>query len=188
MRIHTRWNSKDKNVSIGASAEALGVVVWRVAAKGTLNLENEGFNTTSEMGRLNVIMEYACFAVHMVDRMVYDKIDDERRHKFVVTMAKHFAHTYYDNRIDYEKEGEVIDDFKKYFIDTLNERNAEYGSCDFSKEEGIGFSMKRFFGEHVRQEMGEKDNKWIPDYIIDKEVPELYRTLKRAMPGLLKAK
>jgi hypothetical protein len=76
--VRTRWNSKDKKVSIGASAEALGVVVWRVAVKGTLNLENEGFNTTSEMGHLNVIMEYACFAVHMVDRMVYDKIDDER--------------------------------------------------------------------------------------------------------------
>ncbi len=188
MRVHTRWNSKDKQVSIGASAEALGVVVWRVAAKGTLNLENEGFDTTSELGRLEVITEYACFAIHLVDRMLYGKIDDERRQEFIVKMAKHFAHTYYDNRLDYEQEGEVVDDFKKHFIDILNARNAEYATCDYSEENGIGFSMKRFFAEHVRQVMAEKDNKWIPDYIIDKEVPELYQTLKRALPGITKIK
>ncbi len=188
MRIHTRWNKKDKQVSIGASAEALGMVVWQIAAKGTLTLENDGFDTTSEMGRLDVIMEYACFTVHIVDRMLYDKIDDARRQKFVVTMAKHFAHSYYDNRLDYEKEGDVVDDFKKHFIDTLNERNIEYGSCDYSKKEGISFTMKRLFGERVRAMMADKDNKWIPDYVIDQEVPNLHKALKRAMPGLLKAK
>ena len=31
--------------------------------------------------------------------------------------------------------------------------------------------------------MGEKDNKWIPDYVIDSEIPKILLGLKRVFKG-----
>jgi len=33
--------------------------------------------------------------------------------------------------------------------------------------------------------MGERDNRWIPDYIVGREAPEIETALKRSLSGLV---
>jgi len=45
--------------------------------------------------------------------------------------------------------------------------------------------MRRTFGDHVTRTMGEKDRKWITEYVMEIETPEALATLKRATISLL---
>ena len=49
---------------------------------------------------------------------------------------------------------------------------------------GPSFPMRRFFGDLVTQQMGEKNKRWVTDQIIDIEVPEILTTLNRSLPNL----
>ena len=82
------------------------------------------------------------------------------------------------NRADVQ-EGE----YRKDFINLLNERMGEYSECGFTNEDGPSFSMRRIAGNKVRDVMGDKDNKWIPDYVIDSEIPKMLLALKRVFKG-----
>jgi hypothetical protein len=62
---------------------------------------------------------------------------------------------------------------------------SDYADCSYSDEDGPGFSMRRTFGDHVTQKMGEKDRKWITEYVMEIETPKALKNLKRAMESLL---
>jgi hypothetical protein len=54
----------------------------------------------------------------------------------------------------------------------------------YDQETGPGFSLKRILGNHVMHAMGAKDNKWIPDYVIDAESPKIIKGVNRVMKGM----
>ncbi len=118
--------------------------------------------------------------VSIVDRLVYEKFNEEERTEFVTAFAVSLASTMHDNRMDVSEPG----DYRSPFIALLNERTSDYAECSFSKEEGASFTMRRILGNNVRDVMGGKDNKWIPDYVMDVEAPKAVSTLKRALPTL----
>lgn len=180
MRVRAKWNKKDKLRTPVEIAGALAFTGWKIATEVVLDLENEGFETQTQSQRLDVIAEIMFFMVAVVDRLVFDQFDQEERAQFVTAFALSLANTIQDNRSDATGEG----DYKSGFIALLNERAAEYADCNFSKDEGASFSMRRILGGHVMGAMGDKDRKWIPDYIIDIEAPKAVATLKRAMPTL----
>jgi hypothetical protein len=62
---------------------------------------------------------------------------------------------------------------------------SDYSECAFSEHDGPGFSLKRIFADRVRERMGPKDNKWIPDYVMDIEVPKAMGSLQRPLQELL---
>jgi len=84
-----------------------------------------------------------------------------------------------DNRADVVGSGEHLHDF----IQLLNQRMDEYSECTYEKD-GPGFSLKRVFGNHVRDVMGAKDNKWIPDYVMEIEVPKIIAGIKRVLSAM----
>jgi len=47
-----------------------------------------------------------------------------------------------------------------------------------------GYAMKRYLGECVTAVMGEKDNKWITDQVMDIEVAETLKPLNKALREL----
>ena len=55
-------------------------------------------------------------------------------------------------------------------------------ACLFLENEGFE-TRSHFAGNYVQAVMGEKDNKWIPDYVIDSEIPKLLLALKRVFKG-----
>jgi hypothetical protein len=68
----------------------------------------------------------------------------------------------------------------------LNQRAADYAEFSFADEEP-GYAFRRYFGEHVRAVMGEKDNQWITDQVMDIEVPEAMKPLRKAVRDLFPA-
>lgn len=180
-RLRARWNLKDRARSVEDIATAMGVNIWRIAGEGLLSLENAGFETVSNSQRLDVIEEFAAFLLNMTDRLVYEKIDEQDRREFVTALGLHLADTVQDNRVDATGSGE----YRRAFIDLVNSRMSDYSECAFSEHDGPGFSLKRIFADRVRERMGPKDNKWIPDYVMDIEVPKAMGSLQRPLQELL---
>lgn len=181
IRVKAKWNQKERERSFGDVGSALAFNAWKQAAQIVLNLENEGFQTDSNPQRLDVVAENLAFMVQVADRMVHERLDDEDRALFVNAFAGKLIAYMADNRRDVQGEG----DWKAPFVELLNRRAADYAGADWSPAEGASFKLRRLYGEHVAAAMGEKDNRWIPDYIIDREAPEAERVLKRALPTLL---
>ncbi|BAZ94311.1 uncharacterized protein FOKN1_1931 [Thiohalobacter thiocyanaticus] len=180
MRIKTRWNNQDKQRTIEETASALSFTLWRMCMQSLLNLENEGFQTDTQMQRLTVIEEYLAFLLHAVDRIVYNKMDEEERAIFINALAKKLADYVQDNGRDLGGAG----DYRAPFIELLNDRMdgyAEFGFFDFEPS----FQMSRYFGDAVTRVLGEHQRKWVTTQVIDIEVPFFMKTMKRAITSLL---
>jgi len=169
--------------TIEENAGALAFIEWRIAGQTLLNLENEGFQTDTQMQRLDVLQELSAFLIHVTDRLVHGDLDEEQRQKFIVELALKMADTYHDNRVDAEGRGQ---DFRPGFIDILNQRLANYAECSFDNGEP-GYQFKRYLGECVTHTMGDRDRKWISDQVMEIEVPEMLKTLKKGLKDLFES-
>ena len=176
VRIRTRWNRKEPARSFADTASGLCVSIWRMAGECVLNLENEGFETSTNAQRLDILAEFSVFAIHLLDRFAHEHMDTEERTSLITSTARRYAEIMQDNRVDTDGAG----DYKEQFIELLNRRSDEYAEYSCGEEGEPGFSMRRVLGEHVRDLMGEKHRQWVPDYVIDKEAPDLYKSLHRA--------
>ena len=179
-RLKSKWNQKNRERTPEQIASAVSSNIWLLAADGCLNLENEGFETNTQSQRLDVISEFLAFSLHVVDRMTYGELEEEERVRFINALGLCLANLLNNNRIDADGPG----DHRKVFIQLLNERMDEYSECEYEQDTGPGFSLKRIFGNHVMQVMGDKDKKWIPDYVMDAETPKVMSGLKRVMNGM----
>ncbi len=180
VRIRSRWKNKGRARTLEENAGALAFIEWRIAGKALLNLENEGFQTDTQMQRLDVLQELTAFLIHVTDRLVHGDLDEEQRRKFIVALALKIADTYHDNRVDVEGRGQ---DFRPGFIEVLNQRMADYAEFSFDDGEP-GYAFKRYLGECVTNTMGEKDRKWISDQVMEIEIPEMMKTLKKGLKDL----
>ncbi len=179
-RAKASWNQKERPREIRDLASALSANIWRLAGEGLLSLENEGFDTETRSQRLDVIAEFVAFQIHVIDRLSYQNMEEDTRQKFIIAIAVHITSVMQDNRVDANGPG----DYRKTFVDLINQRMDDYSECPFSETDGPGFSLRRTFGERVRDVMGPTDNKWIPDYVMDIEAPKLIPTLKRVLKGM----
>lgn len=178
-RLKTKWNLKDRKRTPEEIASVIGFNLWVLAADSCLFLENEGFETRTQSQRLDVIAEFVAFGAHMADRMVFDEMTAAERELFINALGRNLANTMQTNCEEVCGAG----DYRKEFINLLNDRMNEYSECGYSEKDGPSFSMRRLAGNHVQSVMGEKDNKWIPDYVIDSEIPKLLLGLKRVFKG-----
>jgi len=178
VRIRTKWHNKGREVSIEEKANTLAFISWRIAMKLVLNLENENFQTDTQSQRLDVISEVLAFLVSVSDRLVSEQMEEDERRELITHMALKLANTYQENCEDLIARET---DYKAGFIETMNQRLNAYAECGWNSEkEEPGFQYKRDFGDCISQQMGEKDNKWITEHIIEIEVPEAMETLKKA--------
>jgi hypothetical protein len=180
VRVKSKWNVRDRARSLSETAGALAFILWRIAQQGTLNLENEGFQTDTNAQRLDIITEFLAFLVHIVDRMTAEQFTLAQRQEFISGLALHLADTMQENRTDAQGKG----DYRQALIDRLNERAGDYAEFAFTDNEP-GFAFRRYFGENVRAVMGARDNKWITDQVMDIEVPEAMKPLRKALRDLL---
>ncbi|MFN2308355.1 MAG: hypothetical protein ABR553_01260 [Gammaproteobacteria bacterium] len=183
MRIKTRWNNQDKARSIGEVTSALGFTLWRIGQSALLNLENEGFQTDTQLQRVEVMQEFMAFLIHMVDRMAYERMDDLERAEFISALARKVADYVQDNMRDILGNG----DHRAPFIERLNARMDEYS--DFAVIDGEpSFQMSRYFGDRMTGVLGERQRKWVATQIIDIEAPAAMKTLRRAVNNLIPAR
>ena len=178
MRVKSKWNTEREH-SLHEIGSAAAFIIWRIAQQGVLNLENEGFQTDSNAQRLDVMAEFLAFLVHLVDRRKAEHLSQEERQAFITSLALHLADRMQENRSDIQGKGE----YRQALIDLLNARAADYAEFSMSGDEP-GYAFKRYFGEQVRAQMGERDNQWITDQVIDIEVPETLPPLNKALRDL----
>ena len=179
MRVKSKWSNKGRERTLDEVGGAAAFILWRIAQQGLLNLENEGFQTDSRSQRMDVIAEFLAFLVHLADRMKSEALDAGERQEFITSLALHLANTMQENRSEAEGSG----NYRQPLINLFNERGADYAECPMPDGEP-GYAMKRYFGESVTAVMGEKDNKWITDQVMDIEVPETLGPLKKALREL----
>lgn len=180
MRIKTRWNKQDKARSIQDIASALGFTLWRIGQGALLNLENEGFQTDTQQQRMHVMQEFMTFLTHMVDRMAFERMDDEERAEFLTALARKLADYVQDNMRDIVGGG----DHRAPFIDLLNRRMDEYSEFAVVDDEP-SFQLLRYFGDRLSEVLGERQRKWVSTQVIDIEAPNALKTLRRAVRNLI---
>jgi len=181
MRIRSKWNAKNRDRTPEEIAGVLGFISWRIAMQGVVDLENNDFQTDTQIQRLAIIWEFSAFLIHITDREMYPRMDEEERRVFISAMAQNMVQTMNDNMEDMLEAG----DYKGDLIATLNIRMADYSRFSYDAKDGPSFPMLRYFGESVTAVMGEKNRKWITTQIIDIEAPDAVKTLKRGMASLL---
>ena len=179
MRVKSKWNNKGRARTLEEIGGAAAFILWRIAQQGLLNLENENFQTDTRAQRLDVITEFLAVLVHLADRMKAEALDANERQVFITSLAQHLANQVQENRTDAQGKG----DYRKPFIDLLNARAVDYAECPMPDGEP-GYAMKRYFGDSVRAVIGEKDNKWVTDQVMEIEVPETLLPLKKALREL----
>jgi len=180
VRVKTRWNNKDKARTIQDTASTLAFNTWRICQRALLNLENEGFQTDTQADRLAVIKEFSTLLLHVIDRVAYQRMDDEERAAFVTAVAKRLADYVQDNGRDLLGPG----DHRTPYIELLNRRMDEFSEFGFSDFEP-SFQMTRYFGDRLAETLGPRQREWVSTQIIDIEVPEALKTLKRVMNSMV---
>lgn len=181
MRIRSKWSAKNRDRTPEEIAGVVGFIAWRICTQAVLELENNNFQTDTQVQRLAIIWEFAAFLIHITDRMMFDRMDEEERAVFISAMAKAMAQTMQDNMEDFLGSGY----YKPDLINTLNLRMNEYSKFGYSEESGPSFPMLRYFGECVTTVIGERQKKWVTTQIIDIEAPDAITTLKKGISNLL---
>lgn len=180
-RLNTRWNQPERQRSSGDTGSILAVNLWKLAADSLLQIENEGFETTSYQQRLEVMLELLAYAHHLLDRILYARLEAEQRAPLVQAAATKLVEMTCNNYRELKLEGQS----KEALIKLLNRRGDEYAECRFH-DDGPGFTLRRLFGEHLQKTLGERDNKWAPDYALDVIAPQIYKELHRSLVFLLR--
>ena len=181
MRIKSKFHKKDKTHTVEEIAGALAFITWRIAQNGMLTLENNDYQTDTQEQRLNIMAEYLCFTIHMLDRMTIEKFDDDERARFMSELAGKTAKNMEDNKRDLIGPG----DYRQEFIDLLNQRMSDYADFQYEEESGgPSFPMRRFFGDLVAEQLGEKNRRLAADQVIDIEVPDILESLHKSVPNL----
>lgn len=181
VRIKKRWNQESAARSPAQMANAIAGSIWKLAANVLLNLENENFETATQAQRIDVMEEIACYLVHVSDRWVHTRADQGQRESFITALVGDLARMLEDSRVDVQGEGE----YRAAFLDKVNLRCADYAQYQFDVDEGASFALRCRLGDQVQAGMGERDRRWIPDYVIGREAPEIEAALRRSLAGLV---
>jgi hypothetical protein len=182
VRVKKRWNQHAAPRSLAQMANAIAATIWKLAADVVLSLENENFETTTQAQRVDLLEEMVCYLVHYCDRWIYTRADAEQRAEFVSCLARDMARLLEDSRVDVQGKG----GYQAAFVDKLNQRSSDYAGFSYLEEDGCSFAMRCRLGEYVQATMGQRDSRWIPDYIVGREAPAVETALQRSLVGLVR--
>jgi len=182
VRIKSRWSKRGKTHTIEEIAGAVAFITWRIAANSLLSLENNDFQTDTHEQRLSIINEFLIYTLHVIDRMTIESFDENERVRFITELVQKTAKHMEDNKRDLVGPGE----YRQDFINQLNLRFNDYSEFSYDEKDGPSFPMKRFFGDKMALIMGEKNQKWVADQIIEIETRDIFAHLKKSVPNLFK--
>ncbi len=186
IRIKSTWHHSGRNrpaaKSLEDSAQALAFIAWRLALEGARELHREGFEYLSDKERVGVISEFVAFQIQVADRRAFDQLEDAGRRDFINALGQRLADHIQDNLVDIAGPG----NYRKPFIDMLNERLGEYAGLSFGDGEP-GFDFLRYFGSRVLSVMGDSQtNRWVMDQVMTVVAPKLVESLSASMDNLFK--
>ncbi|HPQ96417.1 MAG: hypothetical protein KDI44_10190 [Thiothrix sp.] len=181
IRLKARWHRQEREVSLEDTAGVLAFNAWKIGMHTLLEIENQNFQTDTQMQRLAVLEEIMAFLVHVLDRHVHELLDEPDRERLLNACALKLADQVQDNSRDFAGPG----DYRTPFIDRLNQRLTDYAETRWdSVKQEPGFSMSRVFGNTVAESLGPRDRQWVLDYIQRVLVPEMLEPYDRVLARL----
>jgi hypothetical protein len=184
IRIKSRWHRSGRNETARKGfddhASALAFITWRLSLETARKLHGEGFDYASDRERIAVMGELLAYQVQVVDRLAFDRLDDEERSVLVNALGARLADHMQDNLGDIAGPG----DYRRPFIALLNDRVRDYAGLSF--EDGQpGFDFVRYLGDSVLKAMGtSQTNRWVIDQIMEIEAPELAERVSKSLADL----
>jgi len=181
LRIRSRWHDDSATRSWGQLASALAFNAWRIAKDKAIALHGANFVYETDEQRMEVIAEYLCFQVQVIDRLTHRVLNDDGRSKLVSLTARNLAGHMQENSEDLFGPGE----YRRAFVDRLNDRGREYAEYDLP-EDGPSYPFYRHLGFEVQQIMGAaQENRWVIDQVMDRDGPEVWKQISRVVRDLL---
>ena len=178
-RLKTRWNLDKDTRTHSETASVISTNIWRIIAESLLDMENQGFATETNAQRLDILSEFAAYAVHLLDRYIYHSQRADERQKIVSQTAHHLGGIIYNNRVDIKNA--VAE--RASFGTLLNKRSDEYCECKYDGEPD--FHMRRILGEHVGKLIHGENSKWVATYILDIEAYNIHTNLVKVLDNFL---
>jgi hypothetical protein len=179
MHLRNRFNKRAKPKSLEDIAAALSFISWKIASQAVLEIENQGFKTTSNAHRLQIASEFLIFLIQVADRLSVHHLTEQERSAFITTLALRIADMILDNQRDLLKE-ELH--YREDFIAHLNQRANDYAELSFNDDQP-GFDFLRYFGEQVATTLPAQ--RWISEYVAEVRGPEAVHDLRRSLVSLL---
>ena len=191
VRLKTRWHRtrrSRKNIEKASKPKTVedlaGVIafnIWKLAQEIFRHMAKEGFAFTQDEQVMGVITEVVAFLTQIADRMVYGKLSDEERARFINAVAQNLVRTHQANQEETFGPG----DHAGPFIDILNDRFAHYAECSFDEDEGPGYAFRRYLGEKVYEAMATTDNKWVIEHVMEIETPDAVKNMRRLVTDVM---
>ena len=184
VRVKTQWSKEGRDVSAEEVVGVLAFNAWRIGMQSMLEIEEERFDVTTQMQRIQIISEVMYLLVHILDRILYETVNDDDRAFLISTFARKLSDHVHENARDFGK----LDDYRTPFLNTLNERLENFSATKWDEEKNVpAFSMAREFGMNIVDELGAKDREWALDYIQQVLTPEIMDAFSKILikTGLL---
>ncbi|CAC9616180.1 hypothetical protein [uncultured Gammaproteobacteria bacterium] len=178
MRVKSKWH-KSQVKTIEDIGGAMAFICWRITKNHLEDLINEGFVIEKEQV-FNVIIEYLCFLIQSIDRLVFKTLNTEQRQELINKLAKQSAFYYQENKTERIGEG----NHWKSFINTYNQRSKDYSDYGFTSNEP-SYHFLRYFSEKVKLAMTDVDAKWIVQQMIEIQAPKAFKKIAQSVDDLV---
>ncbi len=184
LRIKTTWFKKEGEQRDPAEvATVLASTIWRLSDRCIDNLSHADYDIITPQRGFRIIAELACFLLHFIDRLAFNRMEDEQRQDLVSAVGVRVAEIMEQNILDFSDGQKDPDyDHQAGFIELINRRMVDYSEFDFP-EEKASFPALRFLSLQIREVMERSDQTWIQDQVMDIEMPEMMGTIKKSVDG-----
>lgn len=184
MRVKSRWFNGGREKTPQEIAGALAFIIWRISENALRNVRKADFDIAIGNQYFAFLAEFLIFLVQVADRIVYPQLDAETRLAFTTALATRVAEIQAENQGEWL--GNPVGEYKRIFIDRLNQRAGEYAEFEY-KGVDASFSFIRYLGACMLDVVDEKDKSWVIDQIMAIEVPEAVATLEKAILSLFES-
>ncbi len=167
LRVKTTWFNKEGERPPEEVATVMASMLWRLADKAIDNLSKADYDIITPQRGFKIIAELTCFLVHYMDRLAFERLDDNKRQELISATGIRLAEVMEQNILD------------------LNKRMVDYSEfAEFTLPNGKpNFQPARFLSLMIREDMEKTDQSWIQDQLMDIEVPAMMEMAKKNMDG-----
>lgn len=181
VRIRSRFHTEGQRSST-TLASVVAVLAWKLAIESINRMRKAGYDIDIGRPYFDFVCEFMVFLAMAADRVVYMKVDAERRVEFTAALGKRLAEIVEDNSemlLGEARPGEC----QRHFVDLFNRRGADYAEFGYGSG-GPDFGFTRYFAACLREGLPEKDRLWAVDQVMDIEVPDALNALNKTLAGL----
>jgi hypothetical protein len=188
IRIKTKWHRSKRGGARESGpktpadlASVIAFNLWKISQEAFRRMEKEGFRFREDTQVTTLITEFIAYLSHVVDRMLYGRLDDTQRAEFMNALVRQLAHTMVENQRELLGPGNYLDPF----IATINARFDQYSECVYSEESGPSYEMTRGLAQKISEAMQVTDDRWVLEQIMDIEAPEAVKLLRRLVKDVV---